>query len=110
SDAGRGGPGGGGGEKTTKKSAPPHVRGTLMAYGTAFYRLYLGEETQFLPLLKGDVPPPPSATTDEILMTYQAKDAPGSRLDVNRLLDSSNLSTNSLGGAVVQSGLTEYDL
>jgi len=95
---------------TSHKLPPEQVRGTFMAYGTAFYRLYLGEETEFLPLLKGDALPPPSATTDEILMTYQAKDAPGSRLDLNRLLDSSYLSTNSLGGAVVQSGLTEYDL
>src|SRR5262249_59347498 len=67
-------------------------------------------EIEFLPLLKGDAPPPPSATTNEILMTYQAKDAPGSRLDVNRLLTSDNLSTNTLGGVVAQSGLTGYDL
>ena len=92
------------------KLPPPQVRGTFMAYGTAFYRLYLGGEMEFLPLLKGDAPPPPSATTSEILMTYQPKDAPGSRLDVNRLLTSSNLSVNTLGGSVVQFGLTEYDL
>ncbi len=92
------------------KLPPPQVRGTFMAYGTAFYRLYLGGETDFLPLLKGDAPPPPSATTSEILMTYQAKDAAGARLDVNRLLTSGDLSTNTLGGAVVQQGLTGYDL
>jgi hypothetical protein len=92
------------------KLTPPQERGVFMAYGTAFYRLYLGGEVGFLPLLKGDAPPPPSAMTNEILMTYQAKDAPGSRLDVNRLLSSDDLSTNTLGGAVAQSGLNPYDL
>lgn len=92
------------------KLSPAQERGTFMAYGTAFYRLYVGGETEFLPLLKGDDPPPPSAMTSEILMTYQAKDAPGSRLDVNRLLSSDDLTTNTLGGAVVEVGLTEFDL
>jgi len=92
------------------KLTPEKERGTFMAYGTAFYRLYLGGETAFLPMLKGDAPPPPSAMTNEILVTYQAKDAPGSRLDVNRLLTAADLSTNTLGGVVVQNGLTGFDL
>lgn len=92
------------------KLSPERVRGTFKAYGTGFFRLYLGGETEFLPLFKGDVPPPPSATTDEIYSTYHAKDAIGARLDVNRLLDDSYRFTNELGGAVSQTGLTEYDL
>ena len=35
---------------------------------------------------------------------------PGLRLDVNRLLDNTNLSFNFLGGAVMQTALTPYDL
>src|SRR5262249_18620496 len=42
--------------------------------------------------------------------SYHAPDAAATRRDVNRLLDASNLSANTLGGAVSQSGLTPYDL
>lgn len=84
------------------------VHGTLHAYLTAFMRVYLGGETQFLPLLKGDADPPPSALTSEILASYHAKES--SRLDLNRMLTDDALSMNDLGGAVTQSGLTGYDL
>lgn len=89
---------------------PARTRGTFIAYATAFYRTYVGGETDFLPLLKGDTAPPPSATTDEILMSYHAHDAPGSRLDVNRTLDVTALTTDALGGPVVATGLTTYYL
>src|SRR5215211_4289046 len=36
-------------------------RGTGLAYMSAFFRAYVGGETQFLPILTGDAPPPPSA-------------------------------------------------
>jgi len=91
------------------KLSPDRVRGTLKAYATAFFRTYLGGEVDFIPLLKGDAPPPPSATTNEIYMTYHAKNAAGARLDVNRMLDPDHLVTNTLGGAVSQSGLSPYD-
>ena len=95
---------------TSHKLNAEQTRGTGIAYFTGFFRLYLGNETQFLPLFKGDVPPPPSAMTNEILMSYQAQDAVGSRLDLNRLLSDENLTLNNLGGAVAPSGLTPYDL
>jgi hypothetical protein len=90
--------------------SPAGQRGTLLAYLTAFFRAYLGGETQFLPLLKGDAPPPPSATTDDIFFMYHAPDDPASRRDVNRLLDETNLAINTLGGAVTQFGINPYDL
>jgi hypothetical protein len=91
------------------KLPPDQVRGTLKAYATGFFRLYLGGETAFLPMLKGDAPPPPSATTTEIVSTYHAKEA--ARLDVNRNLSDGDggLATNALGGAVTQNGLSPYD-
>jgi hypothetical protein len=89
------------------KLPPEQVRGTLKAYATGFFRLYLGGEADFLPLLKGDVPPPPSATTDEIYSTYHAREA--ARLDVNRNLSGEGLVTNTLGGAVTPIGLNPYD-
>ena len=85
-------------------------QGTGIAYLTAFFRTYLGGETQFLPLLTSDDPPPPSAMTDGIFLAYLPPDDPALRRDVNRLLENAHLSTNTLGGAASQSGLTPYDL
>lgn len=90
--------------------SPEQQRGTGLAYIAGFFRLYLGGELAFLPLFKGAVLPPPSAMTNNIFQSYHAPDDPQLRLDVNRLLDASNLSTNTLGGAVIQSGLSPYDL
>ncbi len=85
-------------------------RGTGLAYITAFFRAYVGGESQFLPLLTGDAPPPPSAQTNNLFVSYHAPDNPDLRLDVNRLLTNTNLTLNTLGGAVTQAGLTPYDL
>lgn len=85
-------------------------RGTGLAYITGFFRRYLGGETAFAAMLKGDAPPPPSATTSEIFSSYHAPDAAAQRRDVNRLLDAVNLTTNTLGGAASQTGFSPYDL
>jgi hypothetical protein len=85
-------------------------RGTGLAYMAAFFRAYVGGETQFVPILTGDAPPPPSATTNELFVSYHAPDDPELRRDVNRLLENSNLTTNTLGGAATQLGLSPYDL
>ncbi len=85
-------------------------RGTGLAYLTAFFRVYVGGETQFIPVLTGDAPPPPSAQTNNLFVSYHAPDNPELRLDVNRLLNNTNLSINTLGGAVTQIGLTPYEL
>jgi hypothetical protein len=85
-------------------------RGTGLAYMSAFFRAYVGGENQFIPILTGDAPPPPSATTNDLFVSYHAPDTPALRLDVNRLLDNTNLTLNNLGGAVTQLGLTPYDL
>lgn len=85
------------------------VHGTLRAYLTGFMRTYLGGE-DFLPILKGDSPPPPSAMTTEIHVSYHPKDMPGSRLTVNSLLFEDRLSTNDLGEPVTPNGLNPYDL
>ncbi|HEX8456911.1 MAG TPA: hypothetical protein VF656_06425 [Pyrinomonadaceae bacterium] len=95
---------------TNKRLTPAQQRGTGLAYLSAFMRAYVGGETQFLPLLTGDAPPPASAQTTNLHVSYHAPDAAAKRLDVNRLLDASNLSANTLGGATTQSGLTPHDL
>ena len=85
-------------------------RGTGLAYMSAFFRAYVGGESQFIPILTGDAPPPASAQTNQLFVSYHAPDNPALRLDVNRLLNNTNLSLNNLGGAVTQIGLTPYEL
>ena len=85
-------------------------RGTGLAYITAFFRTYLGEGTEFLPMLTGTAPPPPSAMTDELFVSFHSPDDPRLRLDVNRLLVDTNLTTNTLGGAASQVDLSVYGL
>jgi hypothetical protein len=85
-------------------------RGTGLAYMSAFFRSYVGGESQFIPILTGDAPPPPSAKTNALFVSYHAPDLPNLRLDVNRFLDNTSLSLNFLGGAVIPTALTPYDL
>jgi len=83
-------------------------RGTGLAYMTAFFRAYVGGETQFIPILTGDAPPPPSAQTNALFVSYHAP--ANRRLDINRLLNDTNLTVNTQGGAVTQTGLSPYEL
>lgn len=94
--------------KGNRRLTEAQQRGTGLAYMTAFFRAYVGGETQFIPLLTGDAPPPPSAQTNNLFVSYHAPAA--LRLDVNRLLNDTNLTTNTQGGAVTQTGLTPYEL
>jgi hypothetical protein len=93
-----------------KRLTEAQQRGTGLAYMTAFFRAYVGGETQFVSFLTGDAPPPPSAGTNDLFVSYHAPDNPVLRRDINRLLNSTNLTTNNLAGAVTQNGLTPYDL
>ena len=83
-------------------------RGTGLAYMSAFFRAYVGGETQFIPLLTGDAPPPPSAQTNNLFVSYHAP--ANLRLDVNRLLNNSNLTINTLGAAATPTALSPYEL
>lgn len=88
-------------------------QGTGAAYMTAFFRTYVGNAavpttTQFLPFLKGDAAPPPSALTNELFETYHAPDTPTTRRDIDRFPAKDPLTTNALGGAVTASGLSPF--
>ena len=91
-----------------KRLTAAQPRGTALAYISAFMRAYVGGEAQFLPYLTGEAAPPASAQTTNLHVSYHAPAA--TRRDVNRLLTSTNLTTNTLGGATTQSGLTPHDL
>jgi Bacterial Ig-like domain len=85
-------------------------RGTGLAYMSAFFRTYLGGETEFQPILTGDAPPPPSAqvTPDRIHIGYLPPSDAADRRDINRVFTAANLTSNTLGGAVVTGGLASY--
>jgi hypothetical protein len=93
-----------------KRLTATQQQGVGLAYVSALMRVYVGGESQFLPLLTGEAPPPASAQTTNLHVSYHAPDTATTRRDVNRLLDSTNLTTNTLGGATTQSGLTPHDL
>jgi hypothetical protein len=93
-----------------KRLTSAQQRGTGLAYINAFMRVYVGRETAFLPILTGAAPPPASAQTTNLYVSYHAPDTVATRRDINRLLDATNLSTNTLGGASTQFGLTPQDL
>lgn len=96
--------------KGNQRLTEAQQRGTGLAYMSAFFRAYVGGESQFIPILTGDAPPPASAQTNALFVSYHAPDVPALRLDVNRLLNNTNLSLNFLGGTVTPTALTPYDL
>jgi PKD repeat protein len=86
-------------------------RNSLLAYGSAFFRVYIGGETEFDPILKvEDVTPPVSSTLDgsEIFMSYH----PGNdkRVDINRTDSEDTEDTNTLGEDASENGLVVYDI
>jgi hypothetical protein len=93
-----------------KRLTKAQQRGTGLAYMSAFFRTYVGGEEQFIPILTGDAPPPASAQTTNLFVSYHAPDVSSLRLDVNRLLNDTNLELNNLGGAATQLGLSPYEL
>ena len=93
---------------TNQRLTDAQQRGTGLAYMSAFFRAYVGGETQFIPILTGDAPPPPSAQTNNLFVSYHAP--ANRRLDVNTLLNDTNLTLNTLGGAAIQTALTPYEL
>ena len=94
--------------KRNQRLTEAQQRGTGLAYMSAFFRAYVGGETQFIPLLTGEAPPPASAQTSNVFVSYHAPAA--LRLDVNRLLNNTNLTINTQGGAATQTGLVPYEL
>ena len=93
-----------------KRLTAAQQRGTGLAYIAATMRAYVGGESAFLPVLTGAAPPPASALTTNLHVSYHAPDTAATRRDVNRLLGATNLTTNTLGGASAQTGLTPHDL
>ncbi len=81
-------------------------RGAGAAYIVGFFRRHLGAETQFMNMLIGAEPPPPSALGATVHASFHApRDL---RKDINRQTSFFNRFINSVGGLVIQSGLSPY--
>ena len=78
------------------------------AYMAAFFRMHLGGETAFKPYFDGTDVEPDSVEPEDIHTSYHA--GADVRLDVNRYLDDTALTTNQLGGAVTKKKVTPFDL
>jgi hypothetical protein len=89
---------------------PAQQRATAVAYGAAFFRRYVSDDVRFAPLLAGDAPPPASAQTSAIYVSYHAPDLPLARRDLNRYLDPSALATSQVGGSIHALRLRAYSL
>lgn len=93
---------------TTGRSTPAQQQAIGAAFITAFFRVYVGGETQFLPFLKGEAALPTSISSAFLFRTVHSADSASTRLDINRFTDPTNLTTDTAGGAVTQSGLSPY--
>ena len=87
-----------------------HQQDTALAFIPAFLREHVGGETQFVPLLAGAAPAPPISSPSKIHLSYHAPDSPSFRLDLNRFLTTTSLTTNALGGAISPTAMTPYSL
>lgn len=86
-------------------------RNALKAYASAFFRLHLGGETAFAPILEVDDINPPASSTMTVEEIYVSYHPPvNKRVELNRLDLETTEVTNSLGEAVAQSGLVTYDI
>jgi PKD repeat protein len=86
-------------------------RAALIAYASAFFRIYIGDEKQFLPIIEtSDITPPASSTLNasDIYVSYQPPVS--RRLDVNREDKKNSETQNGLMDTVKENGLTTFGI
>ncbi|MGZ4049550.1 MAG: T9SS type A sorting domain-containing protein, partial [Bacteroidia bacterium] len=89
-----------------KRLTPSEQQAAFNAYASAFFRLYIGNETTFAPILEvDDLVPPVSSMLDTtaVHVTYHAPYS--KRLDINKMTVVGNATTNTISGAVTTGGL-----
>lgn len=76
------------------------------AYGAAFFRMYVGGDTTFAPILEvDDIIPPKSSKLDTTQVYVSFHPSKTKRIDINRTDTVTNATTNTLSGAVTQVGM-----
>lgn len=83
----------------------------LLPYFAAFYRVYIGHEYQFAPILDVDDTTPPATsglTAAQVHVSFHPSRI--NRLDINRTDSTDRITTNTLGGSVVQNNLVSSQI
>jgi hypothetical protein len=83
-------------------------RAVGLAYLASFFRTEVGGEAAFFGYVDGSSGKPPTVQSLDLHASFHGSDA--QRRDVNRLLATADLSTDFLGGAASQTGLSPHDL
>jgi hypothetical protein len=83
-------------------------RAVGLAYLATFFRTQVGGESGFFGYIDGSAGKPPTVSTLNLHASYQGNNS--QRRDINRLLTAADLTTNFLGGATSQTGLSPHDL
>jgi hypothetical protein len=89
---------------TSERLSDTQQQRSLSVYASAFFRAYLKGETEFLPLLRGELSPaalPAGATSASFHAPAQ------DRIDINRFEDSDSHTSTRLGGTINSSGISE---
>ncbi len=94
----------------TQKLSETQQRAVGLAYMTAFFVTYVGGNSRFQALMRGEAGVPASAGNARVYTSYHPEDDTRVRRDVNRLLTASHLSRNHLGAGVGGRGLSPYGL
>lgn len=90
----------------SKRLTPIKQRAALNTYAAAFYRQYIGHETDFAPILEvEDIIPPVSSRLDSTSVFVSYHPTRFNRLDINRTDTSIRITTNTLGDSVKSNSL-----
>ena len=88
-----------------------HQKAALLPYFAAFYRVYLGHESQFAPILNvDDTIPPASSLLNSSQVHVSFHPSRINRLDINRTDSTARFSVNTLSGNVTQDSLLSAEL
>jgi len=86
-------------------------KAALNTYAAAFYRLYIGNETAFAPILNvDDIVPPASSTLDSADVYVSYHPGRSNRLDINRTDNLTTEAINTLADTVRESGLVYFGI
>ena len=88
-----------------------HQKAALLPYFAAFYRIYLGHEFQFAPILDVDDTIPPATsllTSSQVHVSFHPSRM--NRLDLNRTDSTTRFTINTLGGNVTSDSLLSSEV
>lgn len=96
---------------SSKRLSPSEQQATLISYASAFFRVHVGNENVFRPILEVDDRIPPVSSGVDSTQIFVSYHPPASeRLDINRIQTEASELTNTAGGAVSQNGLVKFDV